>query len=327
MGDSSRHSKGVHQVPFPQREAHMTGPAYHKTYESGELSQRIETLTSMLASCRLCPRACGANRLGGEQGFCRTGRYAVVASYGPHFGEERPLVGRGGSGTIFFTYCNLMCCFCQNYEISHIGEGQEVSSQQLARIMIFLQSAGCHNINFVSPSHVVAQIVEALPHAIEQGLHVPLVFNTGGYDLPGTLKLLDGIIDIYMPDYKFTSADIAKRLAAAPDYPEVVKAAIREMHRQVGDLVLDPSGLAVRGLLVRHLVLPEDAAGTSEAMQWLAREISINTYVNIMDQYRPCGTAFRDPSLGRRITRMEYRDAVQAALRCGLHRLDEKMAF
>jgi len=304
----------------------MHRPAYLALYESGRLAERIETLTAMLASCRLCPRSCGANRLEGEKGFCRTGRYAVVASYGPHFGEERPLVGRGGSGTIFFTHCNLLCCFCQNYDISHLGEGQEVSAHELARMMIALQSAGCHNINFVSPSHVAAQIVEALPRAIQAGLHIPLVYNTGGYDATTTLKLLEGIIDVYMPDLKFTDPEIAKRYAAAPDYPQTAKEAIREMHRQVGDLVLDASGVAIRGLLVRHLVLPEDAAGSAEAMKWLASEISADTYVNIMDQYRPCGTASRHPSLARRITREEYRHAVRSALRCGLKRLDQRGA-
>lgn len=305
----------------------MHRPAYLSLHESGRLAARIEALTAMLSSCRLCPRSCGVNRLEGETGFCRTGRYAVVASYGPHFGEERPLVGRGGSGTIFFTHCNLLCCFCQNYDISHLGEGQEVSAHELGRMMIALQSAGCHNINLVSPSHVTAQIVEALPQAIQAGLHIPLVYNSGGYDATTTLKLLDGIIDVYMPDLKFTDPEIAERYAGAPDYPRVVKEAIREMHRQVGDLVLDASGIAVRGLLVRHLVLPEDAAGSSEAMKWLASEISTDTYVNIMDQYRPCGTASHHPSLARRITGEEYRHAVLSARRCGLKRLDQRGPF
>lgn len=302
----------------------MFRPAYLNTYEKGELSERIGRLQEMLKACRLCPRECGVNRQEGEKGVCQTGRQALVSSCGPHFGEESPLVGRGGSGTIFFTYCNLLCCFCQNYEISHMGQGDEADPERLAHMMIDLQSQGCHNINFVSPTHVVVQIMEALPIAIESGLEVPLVYNTGGYDLKGTLGFLDGIVDIYMPDYKFALSEVARKFSSAPDYPDVVKEAIQEMHRQVGDLQVDEMGIAKRGLLVRHLILPEGAAGTLEAMKWIASKISRKTYINIMDQYRPCGTAYQHPSLARRITREEYQDALDAARHCGLNRLDER---
>jgi putative pyruvate formate lyase activating enzyme len=259
-----------------------------------------------------------------EKGFCRTGLGAVVSSYSPHFGEEEPLVGVGGSGTIFFTHCNLLCLFCQNYEISHLGEGHEVLPNRLAEMMLHLQELGCHNINFVSPSHVVAQILAALPKAIEGGLKVPLVYNTGGYDSVETLKLLDGIFDIYMPDLKFMDGEAAHRYCRARDYPERAQAAIREMHRQVGDLALDHRGIAERGLLIRHLVLPGGLAGTREAMRFLARDISPNIYVNIMAQYRPCGEAMSYPPLNRRVSSKEYEEALQLAREEGIHRLDQR---
>jgi putative pyruvate formate lyase activating enzyme len=224
------------------------------------------------------------------------------------------------------TYCNLGCIFCQNYEISRLGDGQAVSFEQLSRIMVQLQEGGCHNINFVSPSHFAAQILKAIPSAIEQGLTVPLVYNTGGYDSVETLRLLDGVFDLYMPDFKYTRGDIAARYSQAPDYPEVVTAALKEMHRQVGDLELDEEGIALRGLLVRHLVLPEGLAGTREAMRFLATEISKNTYVNLMDQYRPCGDLIPpDSPLRRRITRQEFQEAVRMAREEGLHRIDSEL--
>jgi len=298
-------------------------PVYLELWRSGELSQRVEQATELLSSCRLCPRECGVDRLPGETGFCRTGAQAVVASYGPHFGEERPLVGSGGSGTIFFTHCNLGCIFCQNYDISHLGAGREVPAERLAEMMLSLQTQGCHNINLVTPSHVVPQILEALELAAQQGLQVPLVYNCGGYESPAALELLDGVVDIYMPDAKYDDPEVAKRLSRAPDYPQVMRAALREMHRQVGDLQIDQRGLAQQGLLVRHLVLPENRAGTAGIMKFLA-ELSADTYVNVMAQYRPCFRAQEEPALRRRITHQEHAQAVQAALEAGLHRLDER---
>jgi putative pyruvate formate lyase activating enzyme len=289
----------------------------------GRLQRQAALAKEALAECRLCPRQCGARRLAGETGFCRGGTAATVASYGPHFGEERPLVGRGGSGTIFFAHCNLRCTFCQNYEISHLGQGDPASADQLAAIMLALQAMGCANINLVTPSHVVPQILEALCLAVNDGLRLPLVFNTSAYDRVETLQLLDGVVDIYMPDFKFWDAAIAAETCQAPDYRPVACAAIEEMHRQVGDLVIGTDGLVARGLLVRHLVLPENLAGTAEVMSWIATMISPHTYVNIMAQYRPCGTASRTPGLSRRVTTAEYAAAVAATRRTGLHRLDE----
>ena len=299
-------------------------PRYLKLFHEGTLQQRIHDALALLKSCELCPRRCRVNRLENEKGVCRTGRHAMVSSSGPHFGEEAVLSGRFGSGAIFFTECNLQCVFCQNYDISHEGRGDEVTAQQLADIMIGLQSNGVHNINFVSPSHVVPQILEALPLAIEKGLHIPLVYNTGGYDLVETLRLLDGVIDIYMPDYKFSQDIPALFYCKAPDYPEVVKSALREMHRQVGDLEMDDKNRAVRGLLVRHLVMPDGLAGTRKAMKFIADEISLLTYVNIMDQYHPCGEAEKFPELNRSITPQEYEEALHAARDAGLTRFDNR---
>jgi putative pyruvate formate lyase activating enzyme len=248
----------------------------------------------------------------------------MVSSYAPHFGEESPLVGLRGSGTIFFTHCNLLCIFCQNFDISHDGRGQEVTGKDLADFMIHLQDIGCHNINFVTPSHVVTQILSALEIAINNGLQVPLVFNTSAYDTVETLKLLDGIVDIYMPDFKFWNQETARQLSAAPDYPERARMAVKEMHRQVGDLQINDLGTAERGLLVRHLVMPEKLAGTGEIMHFLASEISANTYVNIMPQYRPCGSAFTVDKIARSITREEYYEALDAARKEGITRLDDR---
>ena len=234
------------------------------------------------------------------------------------------MVGTGGSGTIFFTHCNLYCLFCQNFEISHLGEGKAVSSDRLAEMMLSLQERGCQNINFVSPSHVVAQILAALPKAVEGGLRVPLVYNTGGYDSVETLRLLEGVFDIYMPDLKFMDGEVSRRTCRAPDYPEKVQAAIKEMHRQTGALVLGVRSIAERGLLVRHLVLPGGLAGTREAMRFLAREVSPDTYVNMMNQYRPCGEAMAHPPLNRRITVGEYEEALTVAREEGIHRLDQR---
>jgi putative pyruvate formate lyase activating enzyme len=305
----------------------MAAPSYLDTFRSGVLGPRVRTLTERLASCDLCPRRCRVNRLQDERGFCRTGRRAVFSSFGPHFGEEDPLVGQGGSGTIFFTHCNLLCCFCQNYDISHEGAGQEIEPEGLARVMLNLQTQGCHNINFVSPTHVIAQIMEALQLAVEEGLRIPLVYNTGGYDLPETLGLLEGVVDIYMPDAKFADGDTAQAFADAPDYPSILREALVEMHRQVGDLLLDEEGVARKGLLIRHLVMPEGLAGTDEILAWISENLSRNTYINIMDQYRPCGASHQHPALTRRITGAEYQEAIDTARRYGLHRLDQRRAF
>lgn len=299
-------------------------PSYLKTHKEGILQERIDTALAILENCRLCPRHCAVNRLEGELGVCRTGREAVVSSYSPHFGEEDPLVGQQGSGTIFMTHCNLGCVFCQNYEISHLSEGVKVSSSDLAQMMLTLQRRGCHNINFVTPTHMVPQILEALQEAIEGGLKVPLVYNCGGYEEVDTLRLLDGIFDIYMPDFKFWDSQVAERFCSAPDYAEKACAAVKEMHQQVGDLTLDEQGIAQRGLLIRHLVMPEGLAGTREIMRFLAKEVSKDTYVNVMSQYRPCGEAHNFPELRRPITAGEFREAVSMAQEEGIHRLDER---
>ncbi len=257
------------------------------------------------------------NRNEDELGTCKTGRLAKVASYSPHFGEEPPLVGTHGSGTIFFTNCNLGCTFCQNWDISHEGYGVEVSHAHLARMMLNLQHLGCHNINFVTPTHVLPQILSALVIAVKNGLNVPLVYNTSGYDDPESLRLLDGIIDIYMPDFKFWDPAVARRTCNAGDYPEYARQSVKEMHRQVGDLVVI-NGKAVRGLLVRHLVMPDNLSGSEEIMRFIAGEISPKTYVNIMDQYRPCGIAHELESLDRTITEREYSHALKAARNAGI---------
>ncbi len=296
---------------------------YLALMESGELQQRIDTALSRLEKCTMCPRRCKVNRLVGEKGVCKTGRVAVVASYNAHFGEERPLVGTGGSGTIFFSHCNLGCLFCQNYEISHLGEGMEMSAGQLAAIMVSLQKQGCHNINFVTPSHVVPQILEALPLAIEKGVTVPLVYNSSAYDGLETLQLLDGIVDIYMPDFKFWSNDSAKRYGGAFDYPEKARAAVKEMQRQVGELVINKQGIAERGLLIRHLVMPAGLSETKKILEFIATEISKATYVNIMDQYRPCGEAYNMPPIDRTLKQEEFQEAMRLAKEAGLTRLDQ----
>jgi putative pyruvate formate lyase activating enzyme len=299
-------------------------PAYIQTHNEGLLKEKIAQSIEILKACTLCPRACGVDRLSGELGVCLTGEQAIVSSYNPHFGEENPLVGDHGSGTIFFTRCNLLCVFCQNYDISHRGEGVPVSSEELANAMLFLQGSGCHNINFVTPSHVVPQILAALEKAIESGLRVPLVYNTGGYDTPETLRILEGVFDIYMPDVKFWDSKVAEEFCDAPDYPQVIQEALKEMHRQVGDLVMDRRGVAERGLLIRHLVLPGGLAGTRRAMRFLANEISPNSYVNIMPQYRPVGRASEWPALGRSLTDKEFGEAIQMAEEEGITRLDER---
>lgn len=297
-------------------------PVYLQTHRSGLLRRKAEQALERLADCTLCPRRCGVNRSAGETGVCRTGRLAAVSSFNAHFGEEAPLVGAQGSGTLFFTHCNLLCLFCQNFEISHQGIGRELTDEELAGIMLALQRQGCHNINFVTPSHVVPQILAALEIAVPRGLNVPLVFNSGGYDLPETLKLLDGVIDIYMPDFKFWDPATAAAACQAADYPAVARQAVMEMHRQVGDLVVGEEGLARRGLLLRHLVMPGGLAGTRQVMRFIAREISPRTYVNVMAQYRPCGRAHEVAGLETALSPAEYRRAIEAAVEEGITRLD-----
>jgi putative pyruvate formate lyase activating enzyme len=299
-------------------------PAYLDLLRSGELKRRAAEAYARLEACDICARECGVNRRESAEGAsCRTGERAVVSSAGPHFGEEDPLVGSGGSGTIFFSWCNLRCQFCQNAEISQIGHGHEVEPEDLARMMLQLQSQGCHNINFVSPSHVVPQILAGLLIAAEAGLHLPLVYNTGGYDALETLSLLDGVVDIYMPDMKYADPDVAHRFSRVASYPAVNQDAVREMHRQVGDLKTDDRGVALQGLLVRHLVLPQRLAGTAEIVRFLRDEISPNTYINVMAQYRPCFRAHELPPLDRSVSNQEYAEAVRLAEEASL-RLDQR---
>jgi putative pyruvate formate lyase activating enzyme len=284
------------------------------------LQERAKEALARLESCEICPRHCKVNRLKEEKGFCRIGRNARVYSYAPHLGEETPLVGRHGSGTIFFSGCNLSCVFCQNYDISQMDSGLDVSAVDLSKMMLRLQDLGCHNINFVTPSHVVPQILEALVLARDEGLSVPLVYNSGGYDRAETIRLLEGIFDIYMPDAKYGSDEMGLKYSQAPRYTHYMKTAIKEMHRQVGDLLIDDDGIAVKGLLVRHLVLPGDLAGTEEIVGFLSLEISRNTYLNVMAQYRPEYGACNYTELDRRITMKEYKDAVRLAAEAGLTR-------
>ena len=296
-------------------------PAYLKLLESGDLAGRVSEAWRHLEDCDLCARYCHVNRLETTRGaVCRTGAGALVHSHGPHHGEEEPLRGWNGSGTIFFSWCNLRCVYCQNWDISQEGLGRAVEPEELARIMMVLQASGCHNINCVSPSHVVAQIIAAVAIAAERGLELPLVYNTGGYDSLEALQLLDGIVDIYMPDMKYGDSTQAHRFSHVRDYVEVNRTAVREMHRQVGDLTLDRNGIAERGLLVRHLVLPENVSGTDEILAFLAEEISTDTYVNVMDQYRPCYRADENSPLDRRITHDEFEQAKGWAVDLGLHR-------
>ncbi|MCU0847754.1 MAG: radical SAM protein [Spirochaetes bacterium] len=295
--------------------------SYVSLYENGGLERIAGTLRSQLKQCRICPHECRADRTSGAGGMCRTGMNPVVSSFNAHFGEESCLVGRKGSGTIFFANCNLSCVFCQNYDISHLGRGEEISFRELSDIMLLLQSRGCHNINFVTPTHMVSAIVTALSDAVPRGLTVPLVYNSGGYDSTDTLRMLSGVFDIYMPDLKFMDSGTAGTLCGAQDYPERAADAVREMHDQVGDLVIDERGIAVKGLLVRHLVLPNNLAGTDGVISFIAG-LSKNTYLNLMDQYRPEHRAGECFDLKRRVTLQEFDDAVRAALDAGIKRID-----
>ncbi|MEE9464362.1 MAG: radical SAM protein [Candidatus Neomarinimicrobiota bacterium] len=296
-------------------------PAYLALLRSGELPDRVNQAQRLLALCHVCAWHCPRDRTNDQMGVCRTGLKARVASFSPHHGEEDVLRGWRGSGTIFFGACNLRCRFCQNHDISQSKAGREVAPEELAVIMLDLQDRGCHNINLVSPSHVVPQIMTAVLIAAERGLRLPLVYNTGGYDSIEMLTLLDGIVDIYMPDMKYGDPDVARRYSRVKNYPAVNRAAVREMHRQVGDLVVDETGLAVRGLLIRHLVLPEGLAGTPDVLRFISNEISPHSYLNLMDQYRPAYRAGEHPPLDRALALHEYRDAAAKARTVGLTRV------
>ena len=301
-------------------------PAYLALHRAGELAARAEAAVAELRSCRACPRDCGVDRTAGAGGaLCHTGRHASVASAFPHFGEEKCLRGRNGSGTIFFNFCNLRCVFCQNWDISQQPGGRETTADGIAEIMLKLQRHGCHNINFVTPEHVAPQVIEAIAVAVPRGLHLPIVYNTSAYDSMGTLRLLDGLVDIYMPDFKFWNPETARRLARASDYPAHARAAIAEMHRQVGVLRFGPDGLARRGVLVRHLVMPGQEAETAAIMAWLAEDLSVDTYVNIMGQYRPEHRVPRNArytDIDRRPRPVEVDAAHEAAHAAGLWRFD-----
>jgi putative pyruvate formate lyase activating enzyme len=299
----------------------LYSPPYIKLYQEGTLKKRAERLLNILQNCTLCPHRCGVDRTESKSGRCRSGVMPIISSFNAHFGEESPLVGRHGSGTIFFTNCNLSCIFCQNYDISHLGRGEEVSYRDLALMMLKLQAGGCHNINLVTPTHMVSAILNALLIAIPEGLHIPLVYNSGGYDSTDTLELLDGIVDIYMPDFKYMNPDNAEELSGVRNYPEVAMAALREMHSQVGDLQVDKNGIAHRGLLIRHLVLPNNMASTDRVISFIA-QLSKNSYLNIMDQYRPEYRARECTDIRRRITLQEYDAAINQALQAGLNRID-----
>ena len=306
-------------------------PAYLALARTGELSERAASARRELEDCCACPRNCHVNRWTGQTRVCGTGRYARISSAFPHLGEEDCLRGWNGSGTIFFSLCNLHCVFCQNWDISQQPSGEEYTAEEIARMMLALQRAGCHNINFVTPEHVVPQVIEAIVAAVPSGLRLPIVYNTSGYDALSSLKLLDGIVDIYMPDFKFWNAESARRLSKAKDYPERAREAIAEMHRQVGPLKFGPDGVARRGVLVRHLVMPGQVAESAEIFRWLAREVSPDTYVNIMGQYRPAyevGRIARDgqpqyADINRRPTPEELSAAHRAARTAGLWRFDK----
>lgn len=302
-------------------------PAYVKTFEAGQLQERAQEAVASLRSCRFCPRNCGIDRLNGLDGVCRSGRHARVASAFPHLGEEDCLRGWNGSGTIFFSGCNLRCVFCQNFETSQLGEGREVTAAALARMMLGLQAAGCHNVNFVTPEHVVPQILEALVLAVEGGLRLPLVYNTSAYDSLESLRLLDGVVDVYMPDFKLWTSEHCAKYLLARDYADAARAAIAAMHGQVGEFKVDEDGLALRGVLVRHLVMPGLLDDSREILHWLATTLSRDTFVNVMDQYRPAykvGTESRFAAINRQITEAEFDQAMQHARAAGLWRFDTR---
>jgi len=295
-------------------------PSYINLFEKGELNKRVELLQEFIKECQLCPRQCHVNRLNGEVGYCGAGSDLMISSAFPHFGEEPPLVGLNGSGTIFLTHCNLRCIFCQNYDISHLGRGDRITLSDMARAMVKLQEMGCHNINFVTPTHYASQIVASLPKAMEWGLRLPIVYNCSGYESIEVIRLLEGVVDIYMPDVKFMDEKYSKRYSNAPDYPEVIKKVLKEMHRQVGDLTTNSKGVAERGLLIRHLVMPGGVASSEAVLKFIAEEISVHSYVNIMNQYRPEYRANEYSEISHPITHQEYLEAIQLAKGFRLYR-------
>ena len=297
-----------------------TNPSYLERLTLKELQERSDQLHALLEECVLYPRECGARRTEGKFGVCRLANEIVVSSAAPHFGEERALVGQHGSGTIFFASCNLKCQFCQNYEISQLKMGEKISASRLAEMMLLLQRIGCHNINLVTPTHVTPHIVEALVIAVQRGLNIPIVYNCGGYESLQVLKLLEHVVDIYMPDIKYSQDGFARKYSGVKDYWEMVRAAVKEMHAQTGDLIVNDEGIALRGLLIRHLVLPNRIAGSKAVLEFIAREVSPNSYVNIMAQFRPAFRSYGYPGLNRGITPKEYDEAIQHAVRLGLHR-------
>ena len=297
-----------------------TYPSYLQLYRSNELSARAERARALLSPCRVCPRGCKVDRLADEKGECQVGGYALVSSHGPHFGEEPVLRGRRGSGTVFFAGCNLHCVYCQNYDISQLAHGRPVAPAALAEVFLQVQELGCHNLNLVTPTHVVPQILEALVLAVEQGFRLPLVYNTSTYDSLIALELLDGVVYIYMPDLKYADDGNGLRYSGVRSYSRVAGRAIKEMHRQVGDLVMDSSGVARRGLLIRHLVLPGGLAGTKRVMRFIAQELSPDSYVNLMGQYRPEYKAFHHPELAQPPSHEELTKALELALEAGIHR-------
>ena len=319
----------LHQAPAADERfvIHDFEPAYRDLHRRCELAPRVE---AALADCCACPRNCHVNRLTGRAKVCHTGRHAIVSSAFPHFGEEDCLRGHNGSGTLFFGLCNLRCVFCQNWDISQLRDGRECDAEEIAEIMLALQGKGCHNINFVTPEHVAPQVIEAIAAAVPRGLRIPIVYNTSAYDAPSSLRLLHGLVDIYMPDFKVWDRESARSLLKAKDYPERARQAIREMHRQVGVLRFGTDGLARRGLLVRHLVMPGQAEQAKQIFGWLARELTPDTYVNIMDQYRPAfqvgapQSRGRYDAIGRPPRRGEIRAALAAARAAGLHRIDRR---
>lgn len=298
-------------------------PAYLELHKNGELKKRGKELWNMMKKCNLCPRECGTNRLKGDEGFCKASSRLEISSYHPHFGEERPLVGQGGSGTVFFTNCGLRCVFCINWEIAHTGIGDQKSIENLAKMMIYLQEIGCLNINVVTPTHYSPHIVLAIDIAAGKGLRLPIVYNTCGWESTEILKILDGIIDIYLPDFKYSDGKMAARYSAgAHSYPGITKSALLEMHRQVGVAKPAQNGLIYRGLMIRHLVMPNRVGGTKNVILWIAKNLPKDTYLNIMSQYRPMHKAFDYPKISRRITRREYDEAVKWARDAGLTNLD-----
>jgi len=294
-------------------------PSYLKAFQDHQLQESAEKLYRSLACCSICPRKCKVNRLKGERGFCQTAQLAKVYSFMAHFGEEPAISGTKGSGTIFFAHCNMACVYCQNYEFSQLGQGKEYNAEELAGVMLKLQNMGCHNINLVTPTHVLPQILKSLEVAIQEGLHIPLVYNSSGYELPAMIRMLDGIIDIYLPDMRYADALVALRLSASADYPENNQLSVKEMHRQVGLAKIDDSGLIRKGLIIRHLVLPNALSGTEEIMKFISSELSEDTYISLMSQYLPYHKGRQHKDINRRLKKEEYRQAEDIMQRYNLH--------